>query len=307
MRGIMSIHDEIGDMSGGQSHLWRGERRTAIVEANKFDPTRSGITLKGDYSELPQEALAAAIASELYEEFTILGSSAGNIVSHIARETLGQALAKQPEKPLVGYFGSSLQIVPTAAAVGWLSYAFDAGATEADLLEWGVDVFVVIQLKWWQRREGETLLNQHVRALRNGWVLPWLGAAARDAYRNLYAFIDGFPQHWKDENAVELAQIDELFAFFGTGLKGNETPNPETLPEAEARAWALAFAAADVELIAPDARGRWGMLPKQGLASGELREPAYTVARYLKKLGHQPADWPVAFGADYFGRVGDNF
>ena len=48
------------------------------------------------------------------------------------------------------------------------------------------------------------------------------------------------------------------------------------------------------------------MLPKQGLEGGQLREPVYTVARYLQSLGHKPADWPVKFDADFFGRNGDN-
>jgi hypothetical protein len=302
----MSIHDEIGDMSGGQSHLWNGERREAIVEANEFDPTCSGFELKGDYSKLPLEARSAAIASEIYEEYSIFDSTPMGVVRHIAREILAQALGKQPEKQLVGYFGSSINLVPQVSAVGWLCHAFVAGITEADLLEWGIDPFVVIQLKWWQRREGETILNQHIRAIRNGWALPWLEAAVRDSYRNLFAFKDRFAAEWHERWAYEVKQIEELFEFFGVGPKGNEKATPAELTEADATAWAKAFAKADITLIAPDARGRWAMLPKQGLEGGQLREPVYTVARYLQQLGHKPTDWPNGVASDFFGRIGDN-
>jgi hypothetical protein len=301
----MSAHDEIGDLSGGQSHLWNGERRQAIVDVHEFDPKRSGFILQGDYSNLPQEALAAAIASEIYEDYTIFDSTPMGVVSYIAREILERALGKQSEKQLVAYFGSAVNVVPTVSAIGWLSHAFEAGITEADLLEWGIDPFVVIQLKWWQRRESESILNQQIRAIRNGWALPWLAAAVRDSYRNLFAFKDRFPEAWHTKWAAEIEQVVECFEFFGTGTKGDQKAEPETLSEANAEAWAKAFASVEITQIAPDARGRWAMLPKQGLSGGQLREPVYTVARYLQKLGHQPSDWPTAFDADFFGRIGD--
>ena len=87
----MSIHDEIGDMSGGQSHLWNGERRDAIVKANQFDPKRSNFQLKGDYSALPQEALAAAIACAC--------SNVLKIISHPSKVFISIAI-------LNDYFGS---------------------------------------------------------------------------------------------------------------------------------------------------------------------------------------------------------
>ena len=300
----MSINDEIGDMSGGQSHLWNGERRNAIVDAHKFDETRSGFELKGDYSRLPQEALAGAIASEIFAEHSILESSAMPVVRHIAREMIERSFAVQPEKQLVAFFGSSMHVVPTVTALGWLSRAFDAGITEGDLIAWGVDPFVVIQLKWWQRQPGETLLNQHIRALRNGWALPWLAQAERDAYRNLYAFKYRFGEAWATRQAEEIKQIDALFEFFGTGPKGDKKAEPEELSEKDAKAWAAAFAAEPIVKIAPDVRGRWAMLPKQGLDAGQLREPIYTVARYLQQIGTTPSDW-ASVPADFFVRVGD--
>ena len=65
----MSIHDEIGDVSGGQIHLWSSERRDQIIENFEFDPTRSNITLDRDLEGLPQETIAAEIArtAALYE------------------------------------------------------------------------------------------------------------------------------------------------------------------------------------------------------------------------------------------------
>ncbi len=300
----MSINDEIGHMSGGQSHLWRGERRNAIVAAHKFDETRSGFELKGDYTRLPQEALAAAIASEIFENHLIMDVDPTPIIRHCAREILERAFCEQPQKLLVSFFGNAIDVVPTVAAIGWLSRAFDAGITEGDLIAWGVDPFVVIQLKWWQRQPGETLLNQHIRAQRNGWALRWLAEAERDCYRNLYAFKDGFPEPWPTRHAEELKQIDALFEFFGTGPKGNQEPQPAELSEKDAKAWAAAFAAEPMEKIAPDAKGRWGMLPKQGLDAGQLREPIYTVARYLQQIGIKPKDWPTV-ADDFFVRVGD--
>ena len=316
----MSIHDEIGSMSGSQFHLWRSERASEIVAANQISPERSKLKVDLDLGELYPETGAAEIARIIYEGSAIeFGTESFRIARILANQTA--FAASQPDrveafgfrksdgefKDLVGIVSQNDERVANGLTLGWLYYAFEVGATPGDLLNWGVNEFLVIQLQWWQRREGETLLNQHIRALRNGWGLPWLSKATRDNYGNLIREInrgnvpDQIQEHFKNE----IAEVRELLTFFGELDLPNETKNePSRLSANRATEWANAFAKS-VHFIAPDAKGRWGSLPEVSLKAGELRGCAAPVARYLDELGYQPSDIGGKLTQAFFGRVGD--
>jgi len=306
----MSIHDEIGDLSGSQIHFWPGQRTEEITEASKFSTKRSKLTLDRDVSDLLPEVRAAEIARNLYEgkrfEFNTASYSTAGIR---ARTAAALCAARQPEgkNDLVGLTGQSHYLAQWALELGYLSHAFDAGATAADLVAWGVDEFVVIQLIWWQRREGESLLQQHIRAIRNGWGLAWLSAAARDSYGNLIRTINrGQAPDWFLESLkVQIEEVRELLTFFGElNLPGGngETNDVTPLTSEETAKWAEAFAK-HVHVVAPDARGRWGSLPAVSLGRGELRGVAEPIARYLEQQGFKPEDVGTKVTEAFFGRV----
>lgn len=306
----MSANDEIGDNEGGQAHLWLSERRENIVENFKFDETRSTIELDRDLTGLPQEVIAAEIARNVYGEKRLeFGTSTLKIATILSRNIAKRIFENNDDPQLVGYFGGPDQLIPGVVPLAWLSQAFDAGATPADLLAWGVDEFTVIQLIWWQPKLGETRLEQQIRALRNGWGLPWLAGAVRDNYGNLARSIDRGKSHpdWTKKFEADVAEVRELLDFFNDQSRADEKKllPIEQLTDDEKLAWAKVFDAAGIHKIAPDAKGRWSLLSRQGLARGDLREPLNTVARYFKQAGFVPADWGSKIDETWFVRVGD--
>ena len=310
----MSIHDEIGDLSGSQIHSWSGERREAIENALVVKPKRSKLVLDRDVSGLNKVVRAAEIARDIYEDTWLEFNSNTFQIAAVRAATIAavaggkHALSGGDEnKFLIGWYAQTSILVEDVQELAWLSYAFDAGATEADLIEWGVSRFTVAQLKWWQRREGETLLNQHIRAYRNGWGLRLLSNTVRDTYCNLLRFVDkgAFPADAVEALAEPIQQARDLIHFFGESWSsGQKAPEQVPLSEERAKQWAEAFAA-NLSFIAPDARGRWGYLPPVSLKAGHLRTPADLVARYLDSQGFEPSDVGTKLTEEFFGRKGD--
>lgn len=298
----MSAQDEIGDLSGSQIHLWPSDRTRAIVENFPFTKARSSIKLDRDVSELEPEIRAAEIARNVYaDKDGEFGTSALQLAAVRARtiaSLIDPPVHNDDPKQIIGFVGQKHYLVQWSQELAWLSFALDLGATDADLLAWGVDEFVVVQLIWWQRRPGETLLNQHVRALRNGWALPALAESARDTYGNLMRFVEKgqVPDEMLKVFEVEFAEVRELIAFFD--------PQGTQLTDAQRKAWAKAFEQ-HTELVVPDAKGRWGMLPQVSLKKGELRWPLNELARYFEHLKNAPKDL-ASIDTGFFGRVGDS-
>lgn len=309
----MTGSDAIGDLSGGISHTFTGSVPELIVSETKIARKRSDIVLPLNFDEIeeqPAEVRAALIAQHLYRDFEpefanpafrIAGITANQIVTWFdwIQSVDGapkdhKSLAPN-EKWLVGYVGWH-EAVPFLQELAWLRFAFDAGATPGDLLAWGVEPFTVIQLEWWQRREGETLIWQHVRAARNGWGTRYLSAAVRDVYRNLISFVDrpDTPTQFIETFASELQEVRDLLAFFSP-----ETPR---LSEARQAEWSKAFLDAGIKKIAPDAIGRFSQYMRGGFKDGNLRQPLELVARGLEQQGVGPSDW-VDFDAAAFGRA----
>lgn len=139
----MSTHDEIGDLSGSQIHYWPSERTRAIVESFKFSTERSAIQLDRDVSALEPEIRAAEIARNLYQDHVAeFGTEAFTLAAIRARtiaSLIDPPFDKSAPKQLVGFIGQKHFLVQWAQELAWLSFAFDFGATEADLLAWGVD------------------------------------------------------------------------------------------------------------------------------------------------------------------------
>jgi hypothetical protein len=308
----MSINDEIGDLSGGQLHLWDSERSEAIAAA--FDPgtERSGITLERDLTGLPQEVIAAEIARQIFEGKAIeFGTDTFSIAKITARNIVEKFFEKknEDEKWFIGYFGKGQDVVPTICALGWLHQALSVGVTPADLIEWGIEPFTVAQLVWWQAKPGETRLSQQVRALRNGWGLRYLAAAIRDNYGNLTRMIDRnkVPDWFLEDFADDIADVRELLDFFRDQSRSDEKKHDaiQELSDERKAEWAQAFDRHELKTISPDNRGRWAMYPAQALAKGTLREPLNSIARYWEQLGHKPNDWGTTLTEEWFGRVGD--
>ena len=307
----MSIHDEIGEVAGGQIHLWDSERRDAIIDNFKFDPTRSKLTLDRELTGLPQETIAAEIARNIYKGKALeFGTSTFHITKTLSRIIVEKAFKEDDTKKIIDFHGSGNDLIPDIVPLAWLSRAFDAGATPADLLEWGVEPFVVIQLIWWQAKPNETRLEQQIRALRNGWGLPILASAVRANYGNLSRMINkgDAPQEFLDEHAKALTEVAEVHDFFrdeSLGYNVEKQPKEE-LSEDEKRAWAKAFHKAGLRTISPDSRGRWVMYAAQALEKGALREPLHSIARYWASKGFKPEDWGTKLTEDWFVRVEDN-
>ena len=315
----MSIHYGIGDYSGGQTHYWPGQRSEELVSGFVFDSKRSKIKLSFDeaiLAGLAEETIAGLIASEILghapEEF---GTEQLRLAKLRSREIAALALKtgvqsdKGEGKVLVGYVSGDANNVAGAQTLAWLANAIDAGVTEGDLLAWGVPELTVIQLLWWQKREGETRLSQHVRAHRNGWQLPLLSKSIRDSYGNLLRLIKqgAAPEEFQKVFSEDLAEVRELLEFFGDKwdtADDAEDPVVTELDSELAKKWAFAFAQ-NISFIAPDARGRWASLPPISLEAGELRYPANLVARYLDSQGYKPGDVGSNLTEAFFGRVGD--
>jgi hypothetical protein len=304
----MAVNDAIGELAGGVIYLWPGDANDNILEDFEFPTERSGIKLAIDLGFLEQqspEIAAALIAEELYRDFSqafntsayrIAGINARDIVARFPWHSADDK-TDLPEtgKWFVEWTGTDERIVRRLQEVAWLRHAFDAGATPADLLDWGVDPFTVVQLIWWQRKPDETLLARHIRAIRNGWGLRWLEEAARDTYRNLIKFVDQGAAHqaFLDAFEVELAEVRELLAFFADDA---EQLSPDRQTE-----WAIAFGENDHLRILPDAVGRFGQYVPAALKRGVLRRPLEPVARYLESIGVTPETWPE-FDEAWFGR-----
>jgi hypothetical protein len=298
----MSAHDEIGDLSGSQIHLWPSDRTRAIVEKFPFTKVRSNLKLDRDVSKLEPEIRAAEIARSVYADNDgEFGTSALQLAAVRARtiaSLIDPPVHNDDPKEIIGFVGQKHYLVQWSQELAWLSFALEFGATDADLLAWGVDEFVVVQLIWWQRKPGETLLNQHVRALRNGWALPALAESVRDTYGNLLRFVEKgqVPEEMLKEFEVDFAQVRELIAFF--------EPQSTQLTDAQRKAWAKVFEQ-NVEFIVPDAKGRWAMLPKVSLKKGELRWPTNDLARFFEYSKITPSEL-AGLEKDFFGRVGDS-
>jgi len=297
----MSAHDEIGDLSGSQIHLWPSDRTRAIVEKFPFTKVRSNLKLDRDVSQLEPEIRAAEIARNVYAdsdgEFGTSAMQLAAVRSRTIASLIDPPVHNDDPKQIIGFIGQKHFLVQWSQELAWLSFALDLGATDADLLAWGVDEFVVVQLIWWQRKPGETLLNQHVRALRNGWALPALAESVRDTYGNLMRFVEKgqVPNEMLKEFEDDFTQVRELIAFFDS--------QSAPLSDAQRKAWAKAFEK-NTQFVVPDAKGRWGMLPNVSLKKGELRWPMNELARYFEHLKTEPKDL-AALDVAFFGRVGD--
>jgi hypothetical protein len=303
----MAVNDAIAEVAGGVIYLWPGDANDAILENFDFPAERSGIELQIDLGFLERqspEIAAALIAEELYRDFSpefntsayrIAGINARDIVTRYQwiKGKTGDEPATQ--KWFVDYIGTDERVVRRLQELAWLRHAFDAGATPADLLHWGVDPFTVVQLIWWQRKPGETRLAQHIRAIRNGWGLRWLEQSVRDTYRNLVKFIDqgAAAPEFLAAFGSDLAEVRELLNFFAD--------DAEQLSEGRQREWAVAFGEAGVRRILPDAVGRFALYVPAALKQGVLRRPLEPIARYLEQIGVTPETW-ADFDHSFFGR-----
>lgn len=302
----MANVDFVGDTSGGITHYWPGRLSDRIEGEAKLSPALSGKELPFPLDFLGDQAAevrAALIAYELYDgyepefwtrAYKIAGINARFIASVWDPTVLTGDGKDHSKKWLVGYTGATENVVGRLQELAWLRHAIGAGATPADLVSWGVDKFTVIQLQWWERRENETRLSQHIRAIRNGWGLRYLEAAVRDVYRNLLQTVDAQqPTEFIAEWETELAEVRELQTFF--------SPDTALLSDKDQKEWAKAFFAAGIEKIAPDAWGQFAHFLPASFKEGVLRKPLEPIARYLQSTGVGPGDW-ANFDASWFGR-----
>lgn len=303
----MGVNDAIGEVAGGATYFWPGDAVDEIVNQFKIPTTRSDIqlSLSDDFlQEQSPEIAAALIAEELYRNFSpefntsaykISGIVARDIVARFPWELSDDKTLSEQDKWFVKFYGSGDNVVKALQELAWLRHAFDAGATPADLIAWGVSSFTVIQLIWWQGKESETLLQRHIRAIRNGWGLRWLDEAVRDTYRNLLKFVDKGDAHplFLEKFETELTQARELLDFF--------SPEAKKLTQEQQFEWAVAFGTENHLRILPDAVGRFSLYIPQALKRGVLRQPLEQVARYLGSVGVTPKTWS-AFDETWFGR-----
>lgn len=307
----MANVDQIGDASGGIIHYFPALQSERIAEANTpIDPTRSDIELTFDLKWIRHQApavRAALIAYVVYRgrniefntgAYTLAGLASGTIVEEYFKGRESVKEKTNADKLLVDFFGIGNVVVPSLQELAWLQYALDFGATPGDLVEWGVSELTVIQLQWWKRREGESRLQQHIRAERNGWWLRALAKAVRDSYRNLLKFSDNgtSPEWFATEFRADLDEVLELMAFFDE--------DAERLPADKQAAWCEAFQSVPFSKLLPDATGRYQHFLPGAFSQGTLRQDVEIIARYLEKIGVQPSDW-AAFDESLFGRVGN--
>ncbi len=299
---------DIGSASGGLTHLWPGRLSDEIESGFKIPKKRSKIELEQSVEYLAQhspEIRAAIIAEQLYRDFDVEFNTnayrlsriaAGDVVARFDWETHTSPDQSESDKWFIDFIGQNDFICSSLQELTWLRFAFDAGATPADLEAWGVRKFTIIQLIWWQRREGESRLQQHIRAIRNGWGLRYLEQSVRDSYRNLFKFLDkaGDDSDWfRERYADDIAEARELMAFFAD--------DAEVLGAKRQAEWAKAFVDAKVAKIAPDAWGPFSHFAPGAFMNGVLRKPLEPIARYLESIGVKPADW-AAFDVKFFGR-----
>ncbi len=319
----MSINDEIGQYTsfglkeshpeiqwspntGTQLHYFTGEHCDRVVAETNFESERSEtiFQLPANYDTLPREILAFHIAAQIYpEQVEILNTAALSLATAISRLIVAEI--GETEERLVGFYETNGKFSSYSQELAWLAFVFDTDVTPADLEAWGVSDITIAQLIWYRKKKDESYLDWQVRAIFNGWALPWLAAAQRELWANLLRSVDRTGPNWFTEAfAEELAQIREALAFFSdqsdgadaaTAIEVATTECP--LPWDKQVAWANAFhSAGDAQ---PDAKGRWAMLPKGTLQSGVLRYPLTTVATWLEGKGLQPSDWGVQIsGAD---------
>ena len=299
---------DIGSPKGGLTHLWPGRLSDEIEETFKIPKKRGKIALQTDLEFLDQHApaiKAALIAREIYDGFNpefntgayrLASILSGDIVARFEWEPGHDPEQPESEKWFIDFLGQNDFISSSLQELAWLQYAFDAGATAADLEAWGVRKFTIIQLIWWQRREGETRLQQHIRAIRNGWGLRYLEQSVRDNYRNLLKFLDraGADSDWfREKYAEDIAEVRELLAFF--------SDEAVTLSDEAQAAWCKAFVDAKVQKIAPDAWGQFAHFAPAAFMNGVLRKPLEPIARYLESIGVGPDEW-ADFDVNFFGR-----
>jgi len=302
----MADIDFIGDATGGLTHYWPGRLSEKLEDQASIPDARSGKKLFLDQDLLDSfaaEIRAAVIAHNIYIDYkaefwtpayNIAGINARDIATRFSRSEWTGDGTTNAEKWLIGYTGASEEIVGFLQELAWLRSALSAGATQADLLAWGVSKFTVVQLGWWERKPGETRLSQHIRAIRNGWGLRYLDQSVRDVYGNLIRTVDAqqpaeFIERWSDD----LTDVRALLAFFD-----EDTP---TLSDTAQAAWAKAFLDAGITKIAPDAWGQFAHFLPASFKAGELRKPLEPIARYLESIGVGPKDW-AGFDESWFGR-----
>jgi hypothetical protein len=306
--GLTETHPEIkwSPNSGTQRHLFTGEHFDRVVGQTDFDSERSEtkFQLPANYDTLPREILAFHIAAQIYPgQVEILNTSALYLATAISRLIVAEI--GETEERLVGFYETNGKFSSYSQELAWLAFVFDADVTPADLEAWGVSEITIAQLIWYRKKKTESYLDWQVRAIFNGWTLPWLAAAQRELWANLLRSVDRTGPSWFTEAfAEELEQIREALSFFSDQSDGADAATAievataeSTLPWDTQMAWAKAFHNAGDAL--PDAQGRWAMLPKGTLQSGVLRYPLTTVATWLDAKGLQPADWGVKIsGAD---------
>lgn len=299
---------DIGSAQGGLTHLWPGRLSDEIEETFKIPKKQGKLDFQTDPEYLAQHApeiRAALIAREIYDGFNpefntggyhLAGILAGDIVARFEWERKRDPEETESDKWFIDFIGQNDFISSSLQELAWLRYAFDAGASAADLEAWGVRKFTIIQLIWWQRREGETRLQQHIRAIRNGWGLRYLEQSVRDNYRNLLKFLDksdSGSDWFREKYAKDIAEVRELLAFF--------SDDAEKLSDEAQAAWCKAFVDAKVQKIAPDAWGQFSHFAPAAFMKGVLRKPLEPIARYLESIGVGPDEW-VEFDEKFFGR-----
>ena len=306
--GLTETHPEIkwSPNSGSQRHLFTGEHYDRVVEETDFGTDQSDIKIQlpADYQNLPREILAFHIAAQLYpERVEILNTAALTLAAQISRLIVSEI--NETDERLVGFYATNGNFTSYAQEIAWLAFVFDTEVTPADLSDWGVSDITIAQLIWYRKKDSETYLDWQVRAIFNGWSLPWLAAAQRELWANLIRAIDRSDPNWfTEEFALEIGQIREVLAFFSDQSEGASAADALEVAKTECAlpwerqvAWANAFhQAGDAQ---PDAKGRWAMLPKGTLQSGVLMYPLTTLATWLETKGFEPSDWGTKIsGAD---------
>jgi len=314
--------DVIASLKGDITICWGRETQRELVERNQLPTTRSNTDLGLDADFLASqepEIRAAIIAKALYGEAEgefnteahVLAAVSARLISTYHRHDASEAIpdippvqlsyadrSAAPKVWLVDYFAGSKAATRDLQEVAWLRFAFDFGATPGDLLAWGVSEFAVLQLIWWQRRDGESILQQHIRALRNGWAVRYLSAAVRSEYQALLTMIDAgnrAPEWFLNRYEAEIAQLRELRDFFDV--------DTARLAPSRAGEWAQAFLAAGLTKATPDAIGKLGWYLSASFKNEQLNLPFEYVARYLEGIGETPESWAQFDEVAFFGRA----
>jgi hypothetical protein len=292
-RGKMSSTQQSGSPSGSFTHLWNSDLGSQIAERHRFSGKRSKLALPIVNQDLPIEAQLTTIAAQLNAESWLeLGNNTFTILNKVAWQAVESAQLLEAKDRLIGYLTTPSFSLPQILSVAQLARVFDIGYTPADLLELGVPRDVIAQLCWWQLREGESLLSQHVRAELAGLSLPLVGFGYRAIWRHLFRFLgeDETSIAFVQAHEVELSEIRAVLSFFShEDSSGGDTSEPK-LTESEQAKWALVFNP-ELELLLPDLWGPFSHFPKDLISKGKLLRPLTTLARYLVSLGITPKDW----------------